>query len=651
VKGSLSTELKKIEKIVIRGKYNQAHEQLDQFLEKENLSTEDYINCKILKTRIYYLTQPYSLALENGNEALRKSKEIGNHYLIFDSAIWMTWIYGLTGRIDEMREIFEVVEQAINSIKDKKSTEFLRRKSFYLRTRKGYREGFEAILEDLNQSLEIAEQIDDDYEKAWALLLLGNLHYFFDKNSESLPFFEQCLAAAERTGDIELRLGSQSNSGEIYMLKGELKEALKLLTKALALAEEMNSPFIIGGLLSSIGLYYWHKGDIESTYSYYEQSIASFEKSKNTNHWHYPEAIFQLARLSLEMGDVKTALEVQDKLESIKSQHEERHLSNRFFKITKAIILKYQLFQGKAIGAKKRSEIESLLEDISFSKFVFANLNKTALFHLCDYYVRDYHISKDELSFEKLKTTITRFRQIAEEQKSSILLAEVYLFESQIALIDFNTNKAKTLLNKGQKIADEKGIYKLGTLISNAHDDLIDQLDLWENTTNQLPDIIERMELSNLEELLDKFIQNKISYEDIVQEKEKPSIFLIISQEGTISFSENFGSAYLTEGLENQIMETISNLKIAENYSIGFIERTRINGYNVIFRELNRVKLCYVFMGKSYSAINKFRVLLQEFKNSINIWSDLNDKILKQKNIDLNDRVRLSNYIQKMFVE
>jgi len=144
---------------------------------------------------------------------------------------------------------------------------------------------------------------------------------------------------------------------------------------------------------------------------------------------------------------------------------------------------------------------------------------------------------------------------------------------------------------------------------------------------------------------------NKISYEDIVQEKEKPSIFLIISQEGTISFSENFGSAYLTEGLENQIMETISNMKIAENHSIGFIERTRINGYNVIFRELDRVKLCYVFMGKSYSAINKFRVLLQEFDNSINIWSDLNDKILKQKNIDLNDRVRLSNYMQKMFVE
>lgn len=649
VKGSLSPKLKEIEKMVIQGKYNQALVQLDHNLEKENLSIEEYINCKILKTRIYYLIQPYSLALENGNEALQKSKEIGNHYLIFDSAIWMTWIYTLSGRINERKEVLEIAKQAINSIEDKKSTEYLRRESFYLRSSKGYSAGFEVILEDLNQCLKIANQINDDYEKGWILFYLGNLYNFFDKSSEALPFYVQSLIVGERTGDIELKMGSEGNMSDIYMLRGELDEAFQHMTKALALAEKMNSPFIIGILLGSIGNYYWYKGDIESTYSYYERSIDSFEKAKNTKHWHYPMIIYELARISLEMGDVRRALEIQDKLESIKNLHEEKHQSHRFFKIVKALNLKHQLTQGKEIDSNKKLEIENILEDLSFAKFVFANINKTALFHLCDLYVHEYHLSKDLSVFEKLKNTISRFLKIAEEQKSSILLAEVYLLESQLALIEYNTSKARTLLNKAQMIADEKGIHKLGTLISNAHDELIEQLDLWNSSTNQLPDIIDRLELTNLEELLNRFVKNKISYEDIILENEKPSLFLIVNQNGSISYTENFESSYLSENLINKLTETIINHEFAQNDSSSFIERTKVNGYNAIFQEIKGAKLCYAFIGKSYSAINKFRVLVQEFQDSISIWSNIREKIQSQLSIELDDRVQLSTYIQNLF--
>ena len=651
MRGFLNTDLNEIETLVIQGKYSLALKQLDHNLENENITVEDYINCKILKTRIYYHLQPYSLALENGHEALQKSKEIGNHYLIFDSAIWISWIYGLTGRIEELIEMKEIYTQALDSIEDKTDVEFLRRKSFYLRSRNGYREGFDTILKDLSKGLEIAEQINDDYEKGQHLFFLGNLYSLFDKKSEALSFYEQCLSISEKTGDIEMKIGSEGNISEVYLIRGELDEAYPHMMKCLSYNEEVNSPFGIAIILGIIAEYYWYKGDVKSTYNYLNRSKSALEEAKNTEHWHYIMVLYRLAVVSLERGDLEKAIEIKEKLGSIKDMHEEVHQSHRTYNIVKALIIKYQFSKGKEIELKKRNEVEKILKDLSFSKFAFADLNKTALFHLCDLYVQEYHITKDISFFEKLKEVVYRFSRLAEEQKSSLLLAEVYLFESQLALVDYNTNKAITLLCKAQMIADEKGIYKLGALISNAHDDLISQLDIWENTTNMLPDIIDRMELTCLEDLLNKFVKNKISYEDVILEDEKPSIFLIINGEGSISYSENFESSYLSDVLMNKLTETIIEHKFKKTDSEFFVTRTKINGYTVIFQELDGIKLCYAFMGKSYSAIRKFSTMLEEYEKSNEIWSGLKERIRKQQSIDMNLRIQLSDYLQKTFLD
>ncbi len=157
--------------------------------------------------------------------------------------------------------------------------------------------------------------------------------------------------------------------------------------------------------------------------------------------------------------------------------------------------------------------------------------------------------------------------------------------------------------------------------------------------------------MSHLEDLLDKLVHNKISYADVIQEAEKPSVFVIINKEGYVSFVENFETQHLEDELLNEITGVILNSKIMEDGSDNFIERARIRGYNIIFRDLEGIRLCYAFIGKSYSAINKFRVLIKEFHELSNIWFDLNEKISIQRKIELNDRIRLSKYLQTIFVE
>ncbi|MHA1550786.1 MAG: tetratricopeptide repeat protein [Candidatus Heimdallarchaeaceae archaeon] len=648
MKGSLSLELKQIETIIIQGRYNEAHQKLDQYLEKKDFSPEDYIRCKILKTRIYYLTQPYSLGIESAQEALQKSQALGSQYLIFDSAIWLQHIFVITGEIDEAFKTLEIVKQAFDSLEEVESFDYLKRKSFYLRSRRPYRDGFDAIQEDLNESLEISEKINDDYGKTWALFLLGNLHSFFDKKSEALLFFNQCYVLAERTDDIESKMGSQHNSADIHIMQGDIEEGFNLQKNALTLAREMNSPFIVGIILGDIGSYYWHKSDLESTYSYYNLSLSSLEEAKNTNHWHYSLTLFNLALISLEMGDIKKALKFQDKIESIKTTHDEHHVSKRFFELTKAIVLKYQLFHGEEIGEATQSEIEKSLEKISFSKFVFGDINKIALFHLCDFYVHNYQTSKDELTFEKLKTAISRFAQKAKEQKSLKLLAEVYLFESQIALIDFDTGKARTLLNEAQKIAEEKGIFKLANLVSNSYDNLLDNLHYWESTTLQLPAISDRLELTHIEDLLNKFVRNKIIYTDIAQEEEQPVVFFIINLDGSILFSEIFSDELLSDETVNGILSTINSIDKSPDDESKTIERLKFETHSILFSNFKNFSFSYVFYGQSYLAMKKFQKMLNKLEDSEQFLDEINELCDEPT---LEKRINLVEYINNVFLE
>ena len=64
---------------------------------------------------------------------------------------------------------------------------------------------------------------------------------------------------------------------------------------------------------------------------------------------------------------------------------------------------------------------------------------------------------------------------LATEQNSHWLLAQAYLLQAKLALIDFEIEKAEHLLTQSQKIANEKGLQGLAMQISREHDLLLEQ--------------------------------------------------------------------------------------------------------------------------------------------------------------------------------
>ena len=79
------------------------------------------------------------------------------------------------------------------------------------------------------------------------------------------------------------------------------------------------------------------------------------------------------------------------------------------------------------------------------------------------------------------------------------------------------------------------------------------------------------------------------------------------------------------------------------------IVRIKHREFMCVLSKFQGLFLCYVFIGKSFSAKQKFSQFIDYFSNS-NTIDNLNDFVLKKKNLTLDIRVQLSSLIRQYFL-
>jgi len=314
------------------------------------------------------------------------------------------------------------------------------------------------------------------------------------------------------------------------------------------------------------------------------------------------------------------------------------------YKLALSIYLKASSFDDN------QDKIDGMLKEIVQEKLIYVEMNRMALVHLCDFYLQRLKQTSNLELLVSLKQTIDQLDELAEKQKSSILLAETYLLKSHLAVIELKVEEAKTMLEKGQKIADEKGITRLATLISNEYDHLLEQVSSWESFTTKLPNIADRMELTHLEDMMNKLVKNRISFADVSQENEDPSIFLIMDKTGHVVFSDNFEDIPLENDLVEGIITTIHNFLEEKAPDKSTLHRLQFRNFSVALYQSEDMILSYVFVGKSYSAEQKIKKLVSELNTFSELWGDLSTKINSNQELSLSDRTRLSDYLESIFV-
>ena len=205
---------------------------------------------------------------------------------------------------------------------------------------------------------------------------------------------------------------------------------------------------------------------------------------------------------------------------------------------------------------------------------------------------------------EEVEETVEKLVEMAKEQQSYSLLTESYWLKAQLALVKLDIKKARNLLSQAQMIAEEKGLERLARKISSDHDQLLEQMDQWEELIAKDASITERVKIANLEELMGWMARKR---EIKIDEKEdEPVMLLLVSESGLPIYSKHFGQTIeLQDILISGFLSSINSFVKEAFHAPGMVRRIMHDEYTLSINIIEPILFCYVYEGQSYTAMKK----------------------------------------------
>ena len=315
----------------------------------------------------------------------------------------------------------------------------------------------DSALEAYQRSLAIKEELNLNREIATTLINIGSVYHLKGELDLAVDYYQKGLVISEELGNKSNIALATNNLGDTYMLRGELGQALEYFQKALKLYEELGFKQEIALSLSNLGGLYWKKESIEQSLQCYRQSLAMYEEMQNAPY--AALVLFNLFWIELEKEDPFMAEQYLNNLEQINKNNENKVIDQRY-RVAKALWLK------SSKRARHKLEAAKILEEVIREKVGDYTLAVTAMIHLGDLLMSELKMTGEEELFGEIKELTNRLLNISKKQSSHLLLAEVYLLQSKLALIELDMGQARKFLAQAHAIAEEKGLTSLSRLIT-----------------------------------------------------------------------------------------------------------------------------------------------------------------------------------------
>lgn len=364
-------------------------------------------------------------------------------------------------------------------------------------------------LDVYQRSLAIKEELGLKGDTATTLINIGSVCHLKGELDLAMDYYQKSLVISEELGNKPNIALAINNLGDIYMLRGELGQALEYFQKALKLYQELGFKQEIALSLSNLGGLYWKKESIEQSLQCYRQSLAMYEEMHNAPY--AALVLFNLLWIALEKEDPSMAEQYLSNLEQINKNNDNKVIDQRY-RVAKALWLK------SSKRSRHRLEAVKMLEDVAEEKVRDHTLAVTAMIHLCDLLLSELKVTGEEELFGEIKELTSRLLNISTKQSSHLLLAEVYLLQSKLALIELDMGQARKLLAQAHAIAEEKGLTSLARLITRERNSLQSQLEKWESLIKQEPTKQKMIDMTNIDDLLERMIQKTVA--SVMEEKE-----------------------------------------------------------------------------------------------------------------------------------
>ena len=639
-------KLTRAEELFDEGKLNDALEILNDPSQYKGLNLQQKSYFQFLKGLILlYLNKGEDL-ISLGETIYKEGQKYNDNLQSFDGLFFIITGLAIAGKFEEAFKLFEKAELVLKHISNV-SKEIITRRKVRLSVAKafvGLHGGKVDLVEkSLEWILDSQEKFDKSFEIVWANLIMAS--YLFRVKSN----FDLCREHIKKALSLakEIKFNHywialcQLYFGGYYLSIGEMDKSLKYNIKGLELFKKIKSIFNIAILLNNIGDLYGEMGEYELAVEHLEESINLLEQIPQ-GFFSIEGAIESLITLAVEHVDNERTQKYFQRLENIYKQ--KKNERKEFgYKFIKALILK------TSSRIRDKAKAEELFKELIETDTIAFDIIIKAHIHLCDILLMEYRIDNDSEILAELNRYIANLLTIAEKQHSYLVFCETFILQAKLALLNFDIKSARLFLTQAQKIAESYSMKRLAMKISFEHDELLKQLDLWENLKESGASLSERWKFTGLSDQMEKMVRRR-AIEIPELSDEEPVLLLIVSEGGMPFFSQSFvEEKYFEEHLFGGFFTTINSF-INEMFSEG-LDRASFGNYTLLMNSISPFLMCYIYKGQSYSAQIKIKSFINELEKKEELWDTFKKFYQMNQKIHIDDIPYLESLIKEIFMK
>ncbi|MHA1916604.1 MAG: tetratricopeptide repeat protein, partial [Promethearchaeota archaeon] len=662
---SISEKFITVNELREKGNYNEALNLVLNIENNKKLTTEDRVECKLLKGWVYLDKGKVNEALEISEELYRNNREMGNEIRVLDAIDLMGWAFWyLNLRSRKAEDLVMEFEDIVKNLRGVSKVELTRRRAQLMEKKSGissWKGESELVLEYSQNALQLYEEIDNKigivnnlffcalqcgalgkYDQAleYSMRLLElakkmeNNRYIITSMSQitsvfvskgeldhAIDYGKQALAYSEvRNSETRFEtfdtIGVLIKLGEIYRTKGELDQALEYNKQASSLAEGLKLKFSIGQCLINMGEILYNQGELDQALVYLKKALTIGEETKHLIVL-YP-ALFNIIRVSVDLGFIDNAkryLTIFNKYLFIKKD-------TNFYEIYRAgraYILK------ASDRAQDKKEAEKLLIKVTEGEIADHSVNTLCLIYLCEILLDRLKKTNNLEILNKIKSIINRVLIISEEQHSYNWLIYAQLLQAKLVLIEKDLTRARFLFTQAQQTSEWHGLNLLAQKISLEHDKILEELESWQHFEYSKESLSERIKLSGVANILE-IIGGKKAIEIPELEVETPILLTIMSKTGYLVLTNPFSPEITFD--EKRIGEFVSFFNsISDQMFSKSLDRAKFGEHTILLKAHDSLSICYLFEGKSYLAKLRLNSFYEAIKADSMIMQLLNSAI------------------------
>jgi ABC-type oligopeptide transport system substrate-binding subunit/Tfp pilus assembly protein PilF len=437
-------------------------------------------------------------ALENHQQSRAIKEGLGDRQGLVDSFNNLGLVYWSKGDFDQALEHYRQSLAISEELGKKPSTASVLTNMGNIYARRG---DLDQALACQQRSLAIKEELGQKQGIFLSLINLGVVYQLKGELDRAEEYYQRSLDISEELGirrDIALAI---NNLGNIDQLRGALDQALQHFQRSLAIYRELGIREDAALLQSNIGEIQRKKGNFELALEDYEQSLAIYEEMGNDTM--IAIVLSELVSVALERQDPSLAERYLQQLQQIDGRTDSRSINQRY-RVARALFLK------SSKRARDKLQAEEILEQVVEEEVADHALTVTAMIHLCDLWLFELKMTGEDQLLGQIKDLTHRLLEIARQQSSHSLLAETYLLQSKLALVELDLGQARALLEQALTIAEERGLRLLARTVAQERDLLQSQVLAWQLIIERKPSIGEMIDLTQLDHLLEQMAQRTV---------------------------------------------------------------------------------------------------------------------------------------------